>query len=335
MKKKETFYGTDADTNITYLEFGSIDLKYGEKNIWDFRLHDTAYEWLMLARYANDMVTYINMNEGIGQRSDNNLVRLYNDGMHHRNDATLNLNKMTALAVMKKHHIKQNNKLSFLELGQTIFGCIDGMEFYKKFLKYLNVDFPHIDLKEVLWMGVDISQFFNKIAVLMHSNYHIKTMSELSSLPHLADVFFAKGVTLLYAVRTPQQLIEIIENGRLCIFDYSFSMGDDQITTLATGKRIKYISYKSFWNEYKKGKMTMYIQQNKSKYSALTNRLFIDCVYGEEKLCKDFIKLNKRIRNELALRLSSESGTTVFSDLEDESKWIRIEDFIDNLDIIS
>ncbi len=58
LKPEEKYYRNEKETAISYVEFGSIDLLLGKKNVWDFRLHDKAYDWLMLSRYANDLVTY-------------------------------------------------------------------------------------------------------------------------------------------------------------------------------------------------------------------------------------------------------------------------------------
>lgn len=332
---KETFYGTGESKAISYLEFGSIDLSSSKKDVWDFRLHEKAYDWLMCARYANDMVTYIDMKEKLGQLSLTELARLYRGGVHHRNDISGNLGKLCALTVVG-NLAEKNKKSSFYELGQTLFGCIEGMEFCREFLKHLGVRFPFIDLKKVDWYGVDISHLFNRLAVLLHGKYRVTTLEDMNQLPRPVDVFFAKGVTLLYVVRNVRQLLDILDRARLSVFDYSFSMKGEQETTIGTGKLVKYLDFGSFRRKYRQSNKRMFVRENKSRYDAATHRVFLDCVYGEEDLCRDFIKLDEKVRRKLIMKLSSGDDELILSDLldiapGDNLAWIDVEEFIDSL----
>ena len=332
---KETFYGTGESKTISYLEFGSIDLSLSKKDVWDFRLHEKAYDWLMCARYANDMVTYIDMKEKLGHLSLTELARLYRGGVHHRGDISGNLGKLCALAVMN-NSLEKNKQPSFYELGQTLFGCIEGMEFCREFLKHLGVRFPSLDLKKVDWYGVDISHLFNRLAIMLHCQYHVTTLEDTSRLPSRMDVFFAKGVTLLYAVRSVRQLLDILDRARLSVFDYSFSMKGEQETSIGTGKLVKYLDFGSYQRKYRQGNKKMFARKNKSKYDAATNRVFLDCVYGEEDLCRDFIGLDKRVRRELVAKLSSGGDGSVLSDLlditpGDNLEWVELGEFVKSL----
>ena len=183
---RNQFYGTDKATSISYLEFGSFDLVEIKKEVWDFRLHQKAYDWFMLGRYANDFLTYLSMKNKLGVLPLKAILKLYNQEIHKGNDSTLNLGKLIALAVTKNDKIPS----TFYELGQTVFGCIEGMSFYLELLKHLDIEFPAVDLNAVRWYGIDISEMFNHLAVLLHSKYNITTMTDPSALPEsffLAD----------------------------------------------------------------------------------------------------------------------------------------------------
>lgn len=329
---KNTFYRSKKETAITYLEFGSIDLLLGKKNVWDFKLHDKAYDWLMLSRYANDLLTYMKMKELIDKKNIEDIINLYEKEIHHKSDLSNNIGKLCALVVMNNIENRKNS-VSFFELGQTIFGCIEGIDFIVNLLKKNKINVPALNLKSMKWLGVDISDLFNRLAVLIHQNYNIRTVNDLKLLRQKADIFFAKGVTLLYVIRSANQMINLLKKGKLCIFDYSFSMKGEQEITLGTGKQIKYIDYKSFYNEHKKNSNGMYVRKSKSNFNDETKRIFIDCIYGEEGLCQEFIKLNKKIRKELSNRLSNINNVSVFLDrTKDESyDWIGIEDFIETI----
>lgn len=326
---KKKFYGTDENKSLSYLEFGAIDLIQGKKIVWDFRIHQKAYDWLMLGRYSNDLISYLNMTEQMGKLKILKIISLYNNEIHHKNDASVNLGKLCALAVMNK----EPNNLSFFELGQTIYGCIEGMEFYLKLLEEFNIKFPSINLKDIVWYGVDISDFFNKISILMHEKYNIKTTNDLNLLTKQTDVFFAKGVTLLYAVDTVEKLFEILNKANFCIFDYSFSMKGNTDTIIGSGKTIKYLNFENFYKEYKNYTKKMYVRKNKSSYNQSTNRIFIDCIYADENICQDFINLDIRVRNELTLKLASEPSSFILLDKTENEvfEWLKIEDFIDSI----
>ena len=230
---------------------------------------------------------------------------------------------------------RSSGDLSFFELGQTIFGCIEGMEFYQKFLKYMNINTPFLNLKKLNWYGVDISQFFNKLSTLMHQKYKIFTSDKMTVIKEKKDVFFAKGVTLLYAIRSAQDLLDILEKSRISIFDYSFSMGKIQDEAIGTGKMVRYFDFMSFYNKYAKGRKRMYVRKNKSSYSSRTKRIFVDCVYGEEKLCNTFIDLDTEIRFKLALKLTANSAVVNLLDCKKDEKteWIPIKEFIDSISL--
>lgn len=329
---KNVYYGTDEAITFSYLEFGSIDLGASKKDIWDFRIHDKAYDWFMLSRYANDMVTYTEMSEKMdGSAPISEIVSLYTKEMHHKADASLNVGKICALAVMKNRQDKASP--SFFEIGQTIYGCIEGMDFCQKLISTSLVQFPFVNLTEVSWYGVDISDFFNRLSVMLHSAYKVKTVREVEFLKEQTDVFFSKGVTLLYIVREVGELLNLLAKGEICVFDYSFSMEGVQNTSIGTGKHVRYLDFNEFYKAYNKGIKKLFVRKNKSYYNKATNRIFIDCVYAEEGICREFIDLDIRIRKELMLKLSSTPEALILLDAEKEApvEWISIEEFVEGI----
>lgn len=111
------------------------------------------------------------------------------------------------------------------------------MEFVNKLNAQIFDDFISESLLDVYWDGVDISPYFNSLVKIMHASYHVSTRTSPLHLRPNADVFFAKGITLLYVVRTPEQLYELIDNTQIAILDYSFSLCGEQNTQIGTVKR--------------------------------------------------------------------------------------------------
>ncbi|WP_421159601.1 hypothetical protein AAGU50_00835 [Aeromonas dhakensis] len=231
---------------FSYLEFGSIDPATGKRCIYDYKDHDKAYEWLMHARYSNDIYAYKKMLKELSHADHERMLNIYQNEIHHHDDFIVNNNKLLALEVAGN---------SFFELGQTLFGCIDAMSFIQKFnFKYLGITSPCI-LGDVLWQGVDISEFFNFTALQLHNDYHVSVVNELNIIQPDQDVFFAKGITLLYAVRSADELFNLTRRKKISIFDYSFSMSDDISTQIGTGKNVKYLSKREFLSFYEMVKM--------------------------------------------------------------------------------
>lgn len=228
---------------FSYLEFGSVNPMTGVRHAYDYRSHDQAYEWLMHARYSNDIVAYQRMMEAINNGVSDYVGDIFTKQIHHKDDVVVNNNKLIALSSVGK---------SFFELGQTLFGCIDAMEFLQQLnMQCLNLPDKQ-DLHSVNWFGVDVSDFFNRLAPRLHQSYQMKTSINIDDHPHSFDVFFAKGITLLYAINSAEQLFNWLANSHIAIFDYSFCLSEHVKTQIGTGKDVHYLSQSEFFDFYDK-----------------------------------------------------------------------------------
>jgi len=320
-----TFYGTEQKDIITYLEFGEIDIKNCKKKVWNFQLHQKAYDWLMLGRYSNDLLNTIKMMKLLETGNMQEMINLYNEEIHHEDEASLNLAKLIAVSVTKNNPVLL--KPSFYELGQTIFGCIEGMELYKKLLTRLRIKLPDLNLKNVTWYGVDISELFNQLAIKFNNKYNVITMLTPEALPHQVDVFFAKGISILYVVRSVDELFTTLRKGRLSVFDYSFSLEKEEDTTIGSGKRVRYLNYAEFLDGLKKADEVMYVKKSNSKVLKDTNRIWLDCVFGEKTLCEEYIKIDVFIRTTLAQRFEGIKNTGRFLNNDIYPEWVAVEEY--------
>ncbi|MDR1365940.1 MAG: hypothetical protein LBJ03_02500 [Holosporales bacterium] len=270
------FYGTDKDIDsLTYLEFGSIDPINVKKTVYDFKLHQTAYDWFMLARYANDILTIRKMQKLFREGNFAAFIESFK-GVHHKNELCLGLGKIAALHSASD----QSNKLSFFELGQTLFGCIDCM-----LLALLLVEDKVVDLDQVSWIGLDISEAFNELAKVFYSKRAVITSSDKQVLPSVYDVFYSKGVTLLYAIRAIDQLYDFIIPSKCAYFDYSFSLDDNQIVTIGTGKAVRYFKFKNFLDGYRAylPNKEIYVNTETSKVTPGNNRIWLELFIANER----------------------------------------------------
>ena len=226
------------DDTFSFLEFGSISRAKGKKSVYDYRTDQEAYDWFMHARYSRDLVSYLELTELASELSLEELSESLLARVHHPNDFRLNLAKLAAINVVQQP--------LFFEVGQTLFGCIEGMELCKSLLHQCAFKSDIIDLEEVDWRGYDTSEFFNRLAKVMHQSYSLSTTSDLGTLDMTGGVAFAKGVSLLYALHELKDIDVLFQNSELSIFDYSFSLGAPEVTTIGTGKKVTYLALSDF-----------------------------------------------------------------------------------------
>lgn len=278
-----------SEIPFAYLEFGEIDKNVGVKKIWDFRVGQKAYDWLMGARYFNDIIGYNKMSKALGNEKE--LIPLFLNYIHHKDDVSLNMRKYIGMTLVK-------NK-SFYELGSSLFGCIEGMEFCKRFLEHYNISVDYVDLEMVDWRGADNSTYMNDLAFLSHPSYHLTIEEKFNKLEKVG-VFFAKGVSLLYAIRNIKELENIIENSDIAIFDYSFSLWKGHQTTVGSGKILEYLD-SHYLNTLKK---SYDIYSNAFNYKAHSETVFYDLVAGKK--AKEFVNLDNAIREKITRKVSHE-----------------------------
>ncbi|MFB2829247.1 hypothetical protein ACE1BS_06385 [Aeromonas jandaei] len=228
---------------FSYLEFGCVDPVSGARQVYDFRTHEKAYEWLMGARYANDIVAYNKMTAALSCRQFQSVENIFVGEIHHKDDLVFNCNKLIALELCHGR---------FFELGQTLFGCIDGMHFLTELNALISAHDNKVSLTEIEWVGVDISTYFNVLAKMLHSSHNVSVYEDVNELPRHFNVFFAKGITLLYAIRSAEQLFRIMSKSDISIIDYSFSISSSIDTQIGTGKDVRYLSWPEFCIFYEK-----------------------------------------------------------------------------------
>lgn len=322
----DVFYGTTNISSLSYLEFGAIDLIKGSKTVWDFRLNQKAYDWLMLARYGNDMAAYLDMTDAVKNGSVSVAVDIYRSEIHHHDDFSVNLGKLIALSVAPA----DNKGPSFFELGQTLFGCIEGMEFCKALLEKMDGSLQLINPRHVAWYGVDISHLFNRFAILMHPDYAVSVYDDIGKLPARSSIFFAKGVTLLYAIRSIDALFDVFNHCDAALFDYSLSVHDIQEVTIGTGKTVRYLPLDDFMSTYSRFDKKIYVKIGNSQYDKETDRLFIDAIWGTECYCEEYIALDSLVRKSLSVGCEKVKDAELLLDNANGRNigWILLEEFV-------
>lgn len=315
----EEFYGSDKPSCITYMEFGEIDQVASKKNIWGFKLHQKAYDWFMLARYSNDILAARKMQKLLHDGKFQECKDLFWEEIHHKDELCLAFGKLASL-----YSTGKTSNLSFFELGQTLFGCIDSMEFAQMLLdsKYKT------ELKGIDWLGVDISEMFNELAKVFYCKYKINTALTKNELPQKWDVFYSKGITLLYAVRELKEFYEFINSSDCAYFDYSFSLKGNKDTTIGSGKTVRYLDLNEFLNTYSKniGNKQVYVNTKTSRKIPEKEQIWIEFFIGDEKATGRFLEFE----NVVYESLGEFKGSNIFVD-DYHKSWVKLEDYVKTL----
>lgn len=244
---------------FSFLEFGAIDPNQPGKKVWDFRVGQQAYEWFMCSRYLQDLLCYSHMTEGFDlSKGIDKPLEVYREQIHHANsDLSYNFDKWVALTICG------NKSPVFMELGSTLFGCIQGMVFVDQVMK--NLQFSSVSPDEVKWIGIDNSEFLNGVARHINNKYQMELFTQLPSGGVECDVFFAKGVSLLYAIENVQALTSILQSSELALFDYSLSTRGAVTKALGTGKKVHYFDYEEFIDKLPENK-TCWVRMDTSRH---------------------------------------------------------------------
>ena len=277
-KEKQQYYGSQEKESLTYLEFGGIDLVEGTKSIWDFRIDQEAYDFLMLSRYAKEIIAFNKSLQSIQNGNYQNFIELYKNDVHTQDF----LNSILTFKALE--FLNQNKKdPKFFELGFTLFGCIDAHEVCAKLFE------NSLGVKSIKYRGNEISEFLSLIAQKLHDGYDTGFSLDDDQLEENYDVFFAKGVTLLYAIKKPEQLFNYLDRSNLSIFDYSFSLGEKHTKVLGTGKRVTYHSLKEFINQADEFSQELYIRKSDHTLDN-ENKIRAHFLWGEEKVVKSYLE---------------------------------------------
>ena len=278
---------------FTYLEFGSIDLEQQKKNVYDFRLNNEAYDFFMLSRYMKDLIVFKNITKD-NQLSLKEKFKLYEKNIHTK-DLYNSFSKLGALHVCKKYN---GGDLAFLELGSTIMGCIEAILFLQEEGKKISNNFSSLKLTDVKFKGIDISKLLNDVGIEIHPGFSIETFLDYRKYNLETDVFFAKGVSLLYTLHSIEELLNMFRRAKISSFDYSFSLSDLQLTNIGTGKVVSYLPIREFFELYKSVdcNLELVLQESTIEIDSVNNRVRFNGYFGEKNIIDEVISEENRLK---------------------------------------
>ncbi len=293
MKNLTEYYNSSELNSLTYLEFGAIDLKNSKKKVYDFRLHDEAYDFLMLARYMKDYIVFKNLIKSDAPLP--NKMEKYGKDVHTR-DIYNTFNKLAAMNVLCR---QEGRKVSFTELGSTLMGAIEALEFVKKEGNQLAADFSNVDLAtDINYIGIDISELLNSVAKDLHGDYQLETLINKSEFTAKTDIFFAKGVSILYAIDTVDELVDVFTRAKVSNFDYSFSLIEPHKIIIGSGKNVQYLNIVEFVKAFRRidPDLDLFLEESSITIVEEGKRVRFNGYFGNKKLVDEIVKEELRIK---------------------------------------
>ena len=245
MVDRSDFYGQEANDLLTFLEFGSIDIKSQYKRTWGFALHQDAYDIYMLARYMRDLILFRDV---IGSAYPTRELLVEKVASTAHKDLSKLVLKYAAVLTARELDFG-GGRYRLCELGSTLFGFIDEVLAVSMVIKHRDVEDY---VKAGYYRGLEISSLQNRGAEELHRGYDLDLVLG-SSVERFVegkpeyDVFYGYGITWQYVVKSPDDLICLCAPSRLSIVNQiTFSRGETASIRLGTGKIGHNVSFLEF-----------------------------------------------------------------------------------------
>ncbi|MCK5282788.1 MAG: hypothetical protein KAK00_05245 [Nanoarchaeota archaeon] len=248
----------------SYLEFGYK--KGEEKVIYDSKEEQDAYDFFMVPRYLKDIISY-------------RTGKIEN--VHHKDDLTDNKKKYAALTTCKRF----SENLVFYEVGSSLMGVIDSLE-------YINRQTGKLDIKKIQFIGVDNSKMMNHVAKYIHHGYDIKLYEGKTKIE--CDVFFAKGVSILYAFENEEIFCSTLLDSKISIFDYTFSTKDKLNEFVGTGKKVTFLSLDKCRELLDKEGKILILEPSQRIKNDDEKKVTYECIFGDKEIVSLYLEELKK-----------------------------------------
>jgi len=258
--------GKEAKGKVTtFLDFGKV--QGNRRTSYEYYEGQQAYDLYMGARYFEDIMAYRN----------SEIEKVYQV-----EDLRDQIRKYAALVACKNDSLG----LIFFEPGSATMGVIDALE-------YLNQKHGELDVKNIKFFGIDNSKWMNAVAMYTHETYDVKIWESAGEAEDVkADLFFAKGVSLMYIYEDEETMCESIKNSKIAIFDYTFSLGNKIQDFVGTGLPVNYLSLEKCKKLLEAEGKVLIIKPYliKDYHHNPKEKATYDCIYGDKETVDKYLE---------------------------------------------
>lgn len=256
------YYGCENPESVSYLEFGSINLVEGKKDIWGYWQDQPAYDLYMFARYSRDLLAF---RKFFGEQ-DKSIETLNSYVLRSAH------NKLMDYIFKYAGMLAIEEKSVVCECGSSLWGWIDEAAACDCVF-HNGKNIPKI--QGFQYIGSDISELMNDGAKAFHDKVDMGfttagTISEMVSdvckrLMKTIDLFYGLSVSVRYAVRDAMDLVAVADCAALSIYNRLSLTYEDKTAVLVygTGKSVYVVSLRSLVEGLRaKGIRAMYCTAN-------------------------------------------------------------------------
>jgi hypothetical protein len=252
----------------TYLDFGKVQAN--RRTSYDYYEGQDAYDLFMGSRYFRDIMYY----------RTGKIDKVYQT--EDLRDQTRKFAALVACLLTKKN----SEKLVFFEPGSAAMGVIDALE-------YLNKDYKQLNVKDIRFLGVDNSEWMNAAALYTHESYDVSVWEHTKEAEGVAsDLFFAKGVSLMYAYQDEETMCRAIRNSRIALFDYTFSLGGRMQDFVGTGLPVTYLSLTICRKLLEEAGRALIMKPYtiKNYHHSPQEKVTYECIYGDKEVVEKYLE---------------------------------------------
>jgi hypothetical protein len=107
----------------------------------------------------------------------------------------------------------------------------------------------------------------------------------------------------------------------------------EQVTTIGTGKTVTYIDVNEFKGSCQKLGLSLFVRKETAWYSSETNRIFVDCVFGEESLCSAYMQLDRKMRQQFSNWAKEEPTLQHIGNNQfwESNEWLPLAQYLESL----
>ncbi len=184
---------------------------------------------------------------------------------------------------------------TIVEIGSTLFEGIDGLEIVKLYRDSTGSPLPDVMVREIRYIGVEISELLAESSKVLHPGYNIETVSHISEIPlETFEVVYDRSV-MNYMCDTPADVAAILNRSEVVLTNCFFSK-DKTFCSSRLGKSLTYFSLKEVIDTIEKPLFHLFGERAPGPASGEDLSLGFPVIegfflYAEDALAQEFLKL--------------------------------------------
>lgn len=152
-----------------------------------------------------------------------------------------------------------------VEIGSSLFEMIDGLELVDKFIHNASGDIPAVNIKQLQYVGIEISDILRQASTVLHPNHNIKLLFSVADAQSYNHVLY-DGSVVNYAFKTARAAADFINLAQVALLNIFVSKGETFLFS-RLGKASTYFSLEELVYELDKPLYHLFGEKAPGPYS--------------------------------------------------------------------